>query len=148
MNKTLNLQYHGIFCVICRHIKVFMRSFHGKCVCPVIWWPTGKEKPSGFLETVILCEAFWGNFKRKIGSSLYYHTISVCACSCVWICLIFRISVRLFSILLFLCNGIFSFSFKHSEHLLLLVLYAWCLPKISRYVCTAFIVFYFPKLVR
>ena len=49
----------------------------------------------------------------------------------LFLCLhLFNISVRLFSIL-FLCNAIFSFSFKHSEHLLLLVLYAWCLPKIS-----------------
>ena len=39
---------------------------------------------------------------------------------------------HIFFILLFLCNAIFSFSFKHSEHLLLLVLYAWCLPKISQ----------------
>ena len=44
---------------------------------------------------------------------------------------LFNILVCLFSILLFLCNAIFSFSFKHSEHLLLLVLYAWCVAKIS-----------------
>ena len=50
----------------------------------------------------------------------------------LFLCLhLFKISVRLFSILLSLCNTIFSFSFKHNEHLLLLVLYAWCLPKIS-----------------
>ena len=89
MNKTLNLQYHGIFCIIWCHIKVFTRNFHGNSVFPVIWWATGKEKPSRFLETVILCEAFRGNFKRKVGFSLYYHTISVCTCSCVCICLIF-----------------------------------------------------------
>ena len=90
MNETLNLQYHGIFCIIWRHIKVFTRSFHEKFVCPVILWATGKEKPCRFLETVILCEALRGNFKRKVGSSLYYHTISVRTCSCVCICLIFR----------------------------------------------------------
>ena len=37
MNKTLSLQYHGIFCIISRHIKVFTKCFHGKSVCPVIW---------------------------------------------------------------------------------------------------------------
>ena len=36
-----------------------------------------------------LCEAFRGNFKREVGSSLYYHTISMRTCSCVCICLIF-----------------------------------------------------------
>ena len=46
MNKKLNLQYHGIFRIIWRHIKVSTRSFHGKSVCPVIWWATGEEKPS------------------------------------------------------------------------------------------------------
>ena len=40
MNKTLNLQYHGIFCIIWRHIKVFTKCFDGKLVCPVIWWAT------------------------------------------------------------------------------------------------------------
>ena len=43
---------------------------------------------------------------------------------------LFNISVRLFTILLFLCNAIFSFTFKHSENLMLVKLYAWCLPKI------------------
>ena len=83
----------------------------------------GKGNPARFLETVILCEAFRGNLET--GSSLCYHTISVhtCFCVCIYFCL--------FSILLSLCNTIFSFSFKHNEHLLLLVLYAWCLPKIS-----------------
>ena len=77
MNKTLNLPYHGIFCIIWHHIKVFTRSFHWKSMCPVIWRATRKEKPSRSLETVILCEVFCGNFKRKVSSSLYYHTISV-----------------------------------------------------------------------
>ena len=61
-NKTLNLQYHGIFCIIWRHIKVFAKYFHGKWVCPVIWWATGKVKPARFLKTVILCKTFRGNF--------------------------------------------------------------------------------------
>ena len=30
INKTLNLQYHGIFCIIWHHIKVFAKCFHGK----------------------------------------------------------------------------------------------------------------------
>ena len=47
---------------------------------------------------------------------------------------LFNISVHLFSILLFLCKTIFSFSFNRNEHLLLLVLYAWCLPKISHVI--------------
>ena len=67
-----------------------MKCFHGKSVCPVIWWATGKEKPARFLETMTLCETFCRNFKRKVGSSLYYHTISVRTCFCACICLIFR----------------------------------------------------------
>ena len=69
-------------------------------------------KPARFLERIILYEAFRRNFWGKLDSSLCYHTISVRNC---WI----------FSV------SIFSFSFKHSEHLLLLVLYAWRLPRIS-----------------
>ena len=88
----------------------------------------GKEKPARFLETVTLCEAFRGNFQKNRLQSLLSYDIS----AYLFLCLhLFNISVRLFSILLFLCNAIFSFSFKNSEHLLLLVLYAWCLPKIS-----------------
>ena len=85
-----------------------MRSFHRKSVCPVICWATGKDKPSRFLETVILCEAFPGNFKRKIGSSPYYHTISVRTCSCVCICLIFR-----FAYLAYYCFCAMLFSVSH-----------------------------------
>ena len=47
---------------------------------------------------------------------------------------LFNILICLFSILFFLCNAIFNLSFKHSEHLLLLVLYVWCLPKISHFM--------------
>ena len=126
MNKMLHLRYHGIFCIIWR-VKVFTKCFHGKSVCPVICLATGKENPARFVETVILCEAFCGIFKSKLGSSLCYHTISMCLD-------LFNISIRLFSILLFQCSAIFGFSFKHSEHLLLLVLYAWCLPKISHVI--------------
>ena len=98
-------------------------------MCPVIWWASRKEKTARFLETVILCEAFRGNFKRKLGSSLCYHTISVLTCLCACISLIFR-----FFYLAYYCIHAMLFSVSHlsnSEHLLLLVLYAWCLPKIS-----------------
>ena len=56
---------------------------------PVILQATGKEKPARSLEKVILWEAFCGNFKRELGSSLCLHTISVRNCLCVCICLIF-----------------------------------------------------------
>ena len=88
--SQMNLQYHGIFCIIWRHVKVSTKRFQGKSVCPVIWWATGKEKPARFLETVILCDAILENFKRKVGSSLCYHTTSMRNCFCVCICLIFR----------------------------------------------------------
>ena len=90
MNQMLNLQYHCIFCIMWRHIKAFTNCFHRKSVCPVIWRVTGKEKSTRFLETVILCEVFLGNFKRKLGSSFCYHTTSVHTCFCVGICFIFR----------------------------------------------------------
>ena len=70
----------------------------------------------------------WKLLKETWFQSLLSYDIS----ANLFLCLhLFNISVRLFSILLFLCNATFSFSFKHSEHLLLLVLYALCLPKIS-----------------
>ena len=90
MNKKLNLKYHGIFCMIWHHINFFTKCFHGESVCPVIWWATGKEKQARFLRTVILCETFRRNFKRKVGYSLCYHAILVHTCFCVCICLIFR----------------------------------------------------------
>ena len=45
MSKTLNLQFHGIFCIIWRHVKILSKCFDEKAVCPVIWWTIGKEKP-------------------------------------------------------------------------------------------------------
>ena len=108
MIKTLNVQYYGIFCIIWLHIKVFTKCFHGKSVCPVIWWGTKKEKPARFLETVILCEAFRENFKKKVGSSLCYHTISVHTGFCVSICLIFR-----FAYLVYYCFCAMLFSVSH-----------------------------------
>ena len=107
INKKLNLQCHWIFCIIWRHVTVFTKWFKGKFVCPVIWWATGKEKPPRFLETVILCEVFRGNFKRKLGFSLCYHTISVRTCFYVCICLIFRfayLAYYCFCALLFLVS--------------------------------------------
>ena len=101
--------------------------------------------------------------KRKLGSCLCYHTMSVRTCFCLRFMFLFTwhsgnyrmdslgnahvtcqehtdlllslhlfdISVCLFSMLLFLRNAIFRFSFRHSEYLLMLALYTWCLPKIS-----------------
>ena len=135
-NTLPKIPWHGIFCIIWRHIKVFTKCFRGKSVYSVIWWDIGKEKPSRFLKTVIPCEEFLGTF------SFCCHMISVRTCFFVDL---FNISVLFFSILLFLCNAIFSFSFKHSEHLLLLALYVWCRPKISCYVCAALIDFSYPK---
>ena len=66
----------------------------------------GKEKPARFLETVTLCEAFRGNFQRKLGSSLCYHTISVRTCFCVCIYLIFRFAYLAYC----LCAILFSVS--------------------------------------
>ena len=108
IDKTLNLQYHGIFSIMWRYVKVFMKCFPGKFVCPVIWRPTGKEKPARFLETVILCEAFRRNFKRKFGSSPCYHTISVRTCFCVCICLIIQ-----FAYLAYCCFCAMLFSVSH-----------------------------------
>ena len=108
MNKTLNLHYHCIFCIIWRHVKVFTKSFHGKSVCPIIWWDTGKEKPPRFLETVILRGAFCGYCKRKFGFSLCYHTISVRTCLYVCICLAFR-----FAYLAYYCFCALLFSVSH-----------------------------------
>ena len=79
-----------------------------KSVFPVIWWATGKEKPVRFLETVILCEAFCENFKRKLGSILCYHTISVRTSFCVCICLIFQ-----FVYLAYYCFCAMLFSVSH-----------------------------------
>ena len=61
-----------------------------KSVCPVVCWATGKVKPAKFLEIVIFCQVFCGNFKRKLDSSLCYHKISVRTCFSVCISLIFR----------------------------------------------------------
>ena len=66
-----------------------MKCFHGKSVFPVIWRAARKKKPARFLETVILCEVFRGNFKRKLASNLCCYMISVHTCFCVCICLIF-----------------------------------------------------------
>ena len=107
MNKILNLQYHGIFCIIWRHVKVFTKCFQRKSVCPAIWRATGKEKPARFLETVILCKAFRGNFKRKLGSSLCYNTMSVRICFSVCFCLIFRFSCFAYY---YFCAMLFSVS--------------------------------------
>ena len=95
----------------------------------VILQATGKDEPARSLEKVILCEAFCGNYKRKLGSSLCLHTISVRNCLCVCICLIFWFAYLAYY---YSCAMILSvFHLSIGEHLLLLVFYAWCLPKIS-----------------
>ena len=108
MNKTLNLQYHCIFSIIWRHIKVYTKWFHGTSMCLIIWWATGNDKPARFLETVYLCQAFHGNFKRKVNFSPCYHTISVRTCFCVCICLMFR-----FASLAYYCFCAMLFSVSH-----------------------------------
>ena len=145
MIKTLNVQYHGIFCIMWLHIKVFTKCFRVKSVCPVIWWGTKKEKSTRFQETVILCEAFRENFKKKVGSSLCYHMISVHTGFCVSICLIFR-----FAYLVYYCFCAIRFSvshlsivFKWDTDCVICLLSTWSL---QCYVCTAFIVFYFQYL--
>ena len=55
-------------------------------------------------------KAFRVNFKRKIGSSLCYHTISVHTCFCVCIYLIFR-----FAYLAYCCLCAILFSVSHSS---------------------------------
>ena len=69
-----------------------------------------KGKPARFLETVILCEAFHGNFLEETGSSRCYHTISVYTCFCVCIYLIF-----LFDYLAYCCLYAILFSVSHSS---------------------------------
>ena len=51
---------------------------------------------------------FRRNFKKKLGSSPYWHTISVCTCFCVCICLIFR-----FTYLAYYCFSGMLFSVCH-----------------------------------
>ena len=67
-----------------------------------------EREASQIPETVILCEAFLGNFKRKVGSSLCCHTISVRICFCVCICLLFQ-----FPYLAYYCFCAILFSVSH-----------------------------------
>ena len=69
----------------------------------------------------------WKLSKKVISSLLLLYDITWYLFLCLHL---FNILVRLFSILLFLCNAIFSFSFKHSKLYLLLLLYVSGLPKI------------------
>ena len=108
MNKTLKFTIPWYLQHNRRQVKVFTKSFREKSFSPVICWATGKEKPARFLKTVILCEAFRGSFKRKLGSSLCYHRISAHACFCIWICLIFR-----FAHLAYYCFCAMLFSVSH-----------------------------------
>ena len=47
---------------------------------------------------------------------------------------------------MFLCNVIFNFSLRHSEHFLLFVLYAWCVPKLSHMWLNDFLWFAYRSL--
>ena len=75
----------------------------------------------------------WKLSKKVISSLLLLYDITWYLFLCLHL---FNILVRLFSILLFLCNAIFSFSLKHSELFLLLFLYVCSLPKID---CVMFV---------
>ena len=110
MNKTLNLQYHGIFWIIWRHIKRFCEMLSQEISVSSNLVSYRKGKPARFLETVILCEAFHWNLLRKLSSSLCYHTISVRTCFCVCIYLIFR-----FAYLAYYCLCAMLFSVSHSS---------------------------------
>ena len=91
-----------------------------------------EREANRFLETVTLCEAFCGNIKKKFSfQSLLSYDISAYLFFCLQL---LNISISLFSMLLFLCSAIFSLSFKHSEHHLLLVLYVWCIPKVPHII--------------
>ena len=88
----------------------------------------GKGKQARFLETVILCEAFRGNFWTKLSSSLYSHTISVHTCFCVCIYLIFR-----FAYLEYYCFCAVLFSVSHSS--IVNIFYYLCYIYIYIYMC-------------
>ena len=98
MSKTLNLYYHGIVCIIWRYIKVFLKCFYRKSVCPVIWWSQPDPWKQWFCAKI---------FKETLkGKSLLPYDISVYLFLCLHL---FNILVHVFSILLFLCNVIFIF---------------------------------------
>ena len=78
-----------------RHVN--KKCFYGKPACSLVCWATGKEKPARFLEKVVLLEAFCGNFKNKLCSSLCYHIILLCTCFCDVIWLIFSMLYCKFS---------------------------------------------------
>ena len=65
MNQTLNLQYHGIFCIIWCRIKVFVKCFHGKSVCPVIWWAMGRGNQPDSWKQWFCVKRFVETFRRN-----------------------------------------------------------------------------------
>ena len=134
MNKTLNLQYNDIFCIIWSHNKVFMKCSHGKSVYQVIWRATGIEKPARFLETAILCEVFCGNFKRKLGSILCCQ-VHACFCVCIW--LIFRIShlINIFGSSCCSCDMVFSVSHLNTVNVFCCLCYMPCVYLKSPMLC-------------
>ena len=89
-----------------------MKCFHRKSVRPVIWWVTWWAIWwARLLKTVILCEAFRGNFKRNLGSSLCYYMISVRTClifrfvclACYYFCAMLFLVSRLSIVNIFCC---------------------------------------------
>ena len=99
--------------------------FHKKSAGGIIRCATGRQKLARLLETVILRVVFRGNFTRKVCSSCCYHMISVrnCLSVCIflisWFAYLAYISVQM------------VFSLSHLSIVNMLVLYVWCLPKIS-----------------
>ena len=65
MNKTLNLQYYGIFCIIWRHIKVFAKCFYLELVSPVIWWATRSGNQPDFWKQEFCVKRFVETFREN-----------------------------------------------------------------------------------
>ena len=121
MNKTLNLQYHGIFCIIWRHILKFSQNAftENQCVQESGKLLRKRSQPDCWKQKFCV-KCFKETLKENSALDVaIIHDISASLLFCPHL---FNTLVRLFSILLFLCNAIFSFSCKHSDHLLLLVL--------------------------
>ena len=93
----------------------------------------GKGKPVRFLETEILCEAFCGNFQRKLGSSLCHHMISIHTCFCICIYLIFR-----FACLAYYCFCAMLFSVSHSS---IVNIFCWLCYMPSVYLKSPIVIF-------
>ena len=112
MNKMINLQYHGIFCILWLRIEVFTKCFHRKSVCPVIQWATGRRSQTDSWKQSFYVKRYEETVR---GTPALVFAIIRYQRVLFFLCLhLFNISVSLFRIFLFLCNTFFSFSFKHS----------------------------------